>query len=45
MGLPRRAVMMVSGYTKEALAARLPEEVDGAALLRLQEALEQEAEA
>ena len=31
-------------YTKEALLARLPEEVDGSALLRLQEALEQEAE-
>ena len=31
--------------TKEDLAARLPEEYDGGALLRLQEELEQEAEA
>ena len=30
-------------YTREALAARLPEEPDGSALLHLQEALEQEA--
>ena len=32
-------------YTREELAARLPEEPDGSALLRLQEELEQEAEA
>ena len=32
-------------YTKEDLAARLPEEPDGSALLHLQEELEQEAEA
>ena len=32
-------------YTKEALLSRLPEEADGSALLKLQEALEQEAEA
>ena len=31
-------------YTKEELISRLPEEIDGAALLRLQEELEQEAE-
>ena len=32
-------------YTREDLAARLPEEYDASALLRLQEELEQEAEA